>query len=78
MGELQPAVKDDFKILSLESTTKKITETMDKVKDDFMYIGFLLWEVNHFNYYEANSYTHLFVFAICSGNRLFPICKSQP
>jgi len=57
MGELQPAVKDDFKILSLESTTKKITETMDKVKDDFMYIGFLLWEVNHFNYYEAKGYS---------------------
>lgn len=63
MGNLQPAVKDDFKFISLESTTKKINETMDKVKNDFMYIGFLLWEVNHFKYYESKGYCSVVEYA---------------
>ena len=63
MVNLQPAVKDDFKYISLESTTKKINETMDKVKNDFMYIGFLLWEVNHFKYYESKGYCSVVEYA---------------
>lgn len=63
MDELQPAVKDDFKSINLEGHTKKIAETIQKVKNDFMYIGFLLWEVNHFKYYEAKGYSSVVEYA---------------
>lgn len=36
---------------------------MKKVKDDFMYIGFLLWEVNHFKYFESKGYSSVVEYA---------------
>lgn len=63
MVELQPAVKNEFALLNLESTTKKITETINKVKDDFMYIGFLLWEVRELKHYTAKGYSSVIEYA---------------
>lgn len=63
MEELQPAVKDNVNFISLEHATKKIAETFNKVKDDFIYIGFLLWEVNHYKYYESKGYESVVEYA---------------
>ncbi len=64
MGKLQPAVKKEDKLITLEHTTQKINETIDRVKTDFMYIGLLLWEVNEYKTYEAKGYKSVVDYAL--------------
>lgn len=62
MGELQPAVKEE-KLIALDHTTKKIHDTIERVKTDFMYIGLLLWEVNNYKSYEVKGYKSVVEYA---------------
>lgn len=56
MGEVQTSGKNEFGLMNLNSTTEKISKTLGKIKDDFVYIGFLLWEVREYKFYESKGY----------------------
>lgn len=56
MSSVQASGKDDFSLISLNSTTEKINKTLGKIKEDFLYIGFLLWEVREYKFYESKGY----------------------
>lgn len=47
----------------LQGHTKKIKETLDKVANDFIYIGFLLWEVKFYDYYKEYGYKNVVEYA---------------
>jgi len=42
---------DDLQVF-LDGHTKKIKKTLNKVVDNFLYVGFLLWEVKELEYYK--------------------------
>lgn len=53
----------EFALLNLNDVTKKINNTLDKIKDDFVYIGFLLWEANYYKHYLAKGYVSIVEYA---------------
>lgn len=63
MGIVQPAEQNNFALLNLNSTTDKINKTLGKIKEDFVYIGFLLWEVREYKFYESKGYSSVVEYA---------------
>lgn len=65
MGLVQPVGNEntEFALLNLNDVTKKINNTLDKIKDDFVYIGFLLWEANYYKHYLAKGYFSIVEYA---------------
>lgn len=60
---VQPAEQNNFALLNLNSTTDKINKTLSKIKEDFVYIGFLLWEVREYKFYESKGYSSVVEYA---------------
>lgn len=62
---VQPAGNDDdnFSLINLNSTTEKINKTVSKIKDDYIYIGFLLWEVREYKFYLSKGYESVVEYA---------------
>lgn len=56
MELVQTSEQNEFSLLNLNSTTEKINKTLSKIKEDFIYIGFLLWEVREYKFYLSKGY----------------------
>lgn len=41
-------------VVFMDGHTKKIKESLEFVRDKFIYVGFLLWEVRQYEYYKDN------------------------
>lgn len=54
---------DNDKLMFLDGHTQKIKKTLCRISDDFIYIGFLLWEVNKFKYFESKGYSNIIEYA---------------
>lgn len=54
---------DNDKLMFLDGHTQKIKKTLNRISDDFIYIGFLLWEVNKFKYFESKGYLNIIEYA---------------
>lgn len=52
------------KKLFLDGHTEKIKRTLEEVKNSFCYVGFLLWEIQHYKYYLADGYNSLEDYAL--------------
>ncbi len=53
----------EVKYMYLDGHTDKITKTLKEVASSFCYIGFLLWEVRRYKYYESRNYSNVVEYA---------------
>lgn len=62
MSKVQLTGNSDSSLM-LDGHTVKIVNTIDKIKSDFIYIGFLLWEVKHYGFYKSKGYSSVVEYA---------------
>lgn len=63
-GSVQPAGMENENIVFLEGHTQKIRKLVEGIADDFCAIGFYLWEINKYKWYEIKGYKSIVEFGL--------------